>query len=73
MLQNTSNLFGRNWVVSFDLWQLPVNSDCNRVDVSPKRINKETEQFSSCIFGRSRKVCENQSEIRTERKCETCV
>ena len=44
VLQNTSNLFDRDWVVLIELWQLPINSYCNRVDVSSKSKNKETEK-----------------------------
>ena len=45
MLQNTSNLFGSDWIVLFDLWQLIINSYCNRVDVSSKSKNKVTEKL----------------------------
>ena len=45
VLQNTSNLFGSDWIVLFDLWQLPINSYCNRVDISSKSKNKETEKL----------------------------
>ena len=44
VLQNTSHLFGSDWIVLFDLWQLPINSYCNRVDVSSKSKNKEIEK-----------------------------
>ena len=43
-LQNASNLFGSDWIVLFDLWQLPINSFCNRVDVFSKSKNKQTEK-----------------------------
>ena len=45
VLQNTSNLFGSDWIVLFDLWQLPINSYCNRVDFSSKSKNKEAEKL----------------------------
>ena len=45
VLQNMSNLFGSDWIVLFDLWQLPINSYCNRVDISSKSKNKETENW----------------------------
>ena len=45
VLQNASNLFGSDWIVLFDLWQLPINSYFKRVDVSSKCKNKETEKL----------------------------
>ncbi len=42
VLQNMSNLFGSEWIVLFELWQLPINSYCNRVNVSSKSKNKGT-------------------------------
>ena len=32
-------------MVLFDLWQLPINSYCNRVDISSKSKNKYTERL----------------------------
>ena len=45
VLQNTSDLFGNDCIVLFDLWQLSINSYCNRVDISSKSKNKETEKL----------------------------
>ena len=44
VLQNTSNLFGSDWIVLFDLWQLSINSYFNR-DVSLRSKNKVTEKL----------------------------
>ena len=33
------------WIVLFELWQLPINSYCNRVNVSSKSKNKGTEKL----------------------------
>ena len=80
VLQNTSDLFGSDCILSFDLWQLSINSYCNRVDISSKSKNKETEKLVEdlknsfpCVFSEGLGNYENQSEIQTERKCETCV
>ena len=45
VLQNMSVLFGSDWIVLFDLWQLLINSYCNRVDISSKSTNNETEKL----------------------------
>ena len=45
MLQNTSNLFGSDWIVLFYLWKLPINSYCKRKDASSKSKNKEAEKL----------------------------
>ena len=45
VLQNVTNLFGSDWIVLFDLWTLPVNSFCNKVDVSTKVKDKETKNL----------------------------
>ena len=44
VLQNSSNLFGNNWILMFDLYELPINSFCNRIDVSQTGENKATEK-----------------------------
>ena len=34
VLQNASNLFGTDWIVLFNLWELHINSFCNKINVS---------------------------------------
>ena len=43
VLQNSANLFGTDWIVLFNLWELPINSFCNKINVSNK--NRVTEVF----------------------------
>ena len=45
VLQNILNLFGSDCIVLLELWQLPINFYCNRVDASSKSKNKETEKL----------------------------
>lgn len=45
VLQNASNLFGTDWIILFNLWELPINSFCNRVNVSSRCKNRVTENF----------------------------
>ena len=40
VLQKVSNLFRMNWIVLFDLWNLPINSFCNKIDVPPPSTNR---------------------------------
>ena len=47
VLPGTTNLFYNNWIVLFDLNELPFNSFCNKVDVLANGKNKETEKFIS--------------------------
>ena len=43
--QNASNLFGTDWIVLFNLWELPINSFCNRINVSSPFKNRVTENM----------------------------
>lgn len=47
VLPGTKNLFGTDWIMFFDLWELLVNSFCNKVEVSEKEKSEETEKFIS--------------------------
>ena len=40
-----SCLFGIDWIVLFDLWELSINSFCNRVSVSEKKNSKQNKNF----------------------------
>ena len=39
------NLFGTDSIVLFNLWELPINSFCNKVDVIENYKLKQTERF----------------------------
>ena len=32
MLKNTENLFGTDWIQEFNLWDLPINAFCQKVE-----------------------------------------
>ena len=32
MLKNTENLFGTDWIREFNLWDLPINTFCQKVE-----------------------------------------
>ena len=42
-------LFGIDWIVLFDLWELPINSFCNSVEVSEKKNSKQNEDFITAL------------------------
>lgn len=42
-------LFGIDWIVLFDLWELPINSFCNSVSVSEKKNSKQNEDFLTVL------------------------
>ena len=75
VLQNMSTLFGSYWIVLFDLWQLPINFYCNRVDVSSKSKNKETEKLVEDLKNSFPRVfLEGFGKcMKTKVKFETCV
>ena len=39
MQPGMTNLFGTDWIALFDLWEVPVNSFCNKINV--EKIKKE--------------------------------
>ena len=45
VLQNVSNLFGTDWIVLFNSWELPINSFCNKIDVSSPFKNRVIEKM----------------------------
>ena len=61
VLQKASNLFGPHWIVLFNLWELPINSFCNKINVSSpfkkpgyRKYDKKSEnKISTSIFRRS--------------------
>ena len=73
VLAGKSNLFGTDWIVLFDLWELPVNSFCQKVDVAIKeKSEKNPEKFISGwknefphVFWRSWTMFKNQGQVRT--------
>ena len=40
-----SCLFGIDWIILFDLWELPINSFCDSVSVSEKKILNKMRIF----------------------------
>ena len=45
VLQNASNLFGTDWIVLFNSWEIPINSFCNKINVSSPFKNRVTENM----------------------------
>ena len=46
VLPGTTNLFGTDWIVQFDLWKIYMNSFYNKVDVSANgKIKKRKNLF----------------------------
>ena len=69
-----SCLFGIDWIVLFDLWELPINSFCNRVSVSEKKNSKQNEDFLTVlkskfprVFSEGLGVC-TKTEVNFELK-----
>ena len=44
-----SCLFGIDWIVLFDLWELTINSFCNSISVSEKKNSKQNEDFLTVL------------------------
>ena len=45
ILKNTANLFGTDWIALFDLWDLPINSFCCKINIVCSRVNMATTKF----------------------------
>ena len=46
VLPGSVNLFGTNWIILFNLWELPINSLCYKIDVIEKNYKlKQTERW----------------------------
>ena len=41
--QNILNLFRMDWIALFDLWKLPINPFCNKIDVASLSTNRVAE------------------------------
>ena len=72
------NLFGTGWIVLFNLWELPINSFYNIVDVIENYKPKQTERFITDLKNefprvfsvKTRAVHKNRSQVFIKRKCE---
>ena len=42
---NNSCLFSINWIVLFDLWEMPINSFCNKLDATEQKESRQIEKF----------------------------
>ena len=57
VMQNVQNLFGMDWMEEFDLFNIPINTFCNKIDgtmTSSDKLKKRTkikfpEIFSECV------------------------
>ena len=72
VLQNASNLFGTHWIVLFNLWELPINSFCNKINVSSPFKNRVTENMIKDLKTKFPQVFLEGLGIckKTEAKCE---
>ena len=53
VLKNTNNLFGTDWMAQFQLWDLPVNSCCQKIenlDAEDEKLKKELKEAYPEIF-----------------------
>ena len=53
VLKNTNNLFGTDWMTQFQLWDLPVNSYCQKIenlDAEVEKLKKELKEAYQEIF-----------------------
>ena len=71
------DLFETDWIVLFDLWKLPMNSFCNKTDVSSPNTNRVVENLKkdlknkfSQVFSEGLGRCiKDGSKVRDQRKC----
>lgn len=53
ILKNTNNLFGTDWMTQFQLWDLPVNSYCQKIEnwnAEAEKLKKELKEAYPRIF-----------------------
>ena len=53
IMKNTNNIFGTNWMTQFQLWNLPINSFCQKIEnlvTKVKKTNKELKEAYPEIF-----------------------
>ena len=60
VLKNTANLFGADWLALFDLWDLSVNSFCNKINIVTasvksvtKKLKNESNEFPMSLLRKS--------------------
>ena len=69
-----ANLFDIDLIVSFDLWEKPINTFCRRLNVSNMGKSKQTENFVNKLKSEFNKVladehgCCMKTEVRFELK-----
>lgn len=65
VIENTTNLLGTNWITKFQLWDLPMNSFCYKVESlnteAPKLIKKLKETFPT-VFSPGLGTCTKMEE-----------
>ena len=73
--KNTNNLFGPDWMTQFQLWDLPVNSYCQKIEnldaeaekLKKKKKKKLQEAYPDFFFLVVRKVYQDDGKIWTLR------
>ena len=60
VMRNAQNLFGTEWMEEFDLFNIPINTFCNRIDgtrTSSDKLKKELKIKFSKIFSEGIGFC----------------
>ena len=67
-------LFGINWIILFDFWEMSINSFCNRLDTTEKKKFSQIEEFSNDLMNEFPQVfskglgCYRKTKVRFEIK-----
>ena len=77
MLKNTENLFGTGWIQKFNLWDLSINTFCQKVEsltTEKQSLKTELKKTFPEIFAASLgKMYKNSSLIQTYRQRPTGI
>ena len=66
VMRNAQNLFGTDWMEEFDLFNVPINTFCNRIDdtmTSSDKLKKELRMKFPEIFSEGLGFC---SKVKTK-------
>ena len=73
VMRNTQNLFGTDWMGEFDLFNVPINTFCNKIDgtsTSSDKLKKEVKIKFQKIFSEGLGFCSKvKAKNRNKRKC----
>ena len=69
-----SNLFGIDWLILFNLWEISINTFCRKLDASEVTKSAQTEKFVNDLKSEITKVfvdglgCYTKAEVKFELK-----